>query len=245
MRQVIITRSAADAAETAKLVAQCGFDPIIAPLFDISPIPHSLPSVPQEAVIATSRHSLIHLTPKECDNLRSLPLYTVGPATTATAETMGFQTIRQGTGDASGLATRIIEDIPSGAHVLFLTGDPSRPELKQALAPHFKLTISTLYHSVERTSFPADALALITDPAPFWLHFSVKSAERAVMLLKMTSKSQLFQHAHHIALSPVIAKKLVEWGGTDCTIARQPTMESLLLGLGTSADQHRLKSTPL
>ena len=231
MRQVIITRSATDATETAKLVTQCGFEPIIAPLSDICPIPHILPTASQDGIIATSRHSLIHLSTSERDAIRALPLYTVGPATTATAGTLGFETIRQGPGDAAGLATRIIQDMPRNARLLFLTGEPRRPELEQALAPRFDLAICALYHSIAREHFPAVALAQISDQLPFWLHFSLKSAERAARLIKTTPQSQIFIKARHIVLSPEIAKKITELGGVDCTIADQPTMESLLVSL--------------
>ena len=231
MKQVVITRSAQDAAETAEMVVRCGFEPIIAPLSDICPIPHNLPTTVYDAVIATSRHSLIHLAKHERDALCAQPLYTVGPATTAVAQALGFETIRQGSGDSIGLAARIIKDMTAGARLLFLTGEPRRPELEQALAAPFHLTVCIVYHSVARTSFPADALALLTDPTPIWLHFSLKSAERAAVLIKKTPQSVFFEKGCHIALSPAIAQKLKESGATDCTSADHPSLEALLIRL--------------
>ena len=119
MKQVLITRNRSDAVETAKKVADCGFEPIIAPLFDIFPIRPDLPQDKPAGVIATSRYSLLSLTTQDRTRLKSWPLYTVGPATAATARMLGFETIHQGSGDAAGLAALILKDLPPQAPLLF------------------------------------------------------------------------------------------------------------------------------
>ena len=244
MKQVLITRNRSDAVETAKKVADCGFKPIIAPLFDIFPIRSDLPQDKPAGVIATSRYSLLSLTTQDRARLKSWPLYTVGPATAATARILGFETIHQGSGDAAGLAALILKDLPPQAPLLFLTGEPHRPEIEQALGPVFQLILCTVYRSVACEAFPAEALKQLKDPAPFWLHFSLKSAERAFTLIKRTQQAPIFEKARHLALSPVIAQKIREWGGTDCTIAHQPTMESLLLSLKQSIEASSLEEYP-
>lgn len=234
MKQVLITRNRSDALETAKKVADRGFEPIIAPLFDIVSMPFDCPQDKQAGVIATSRYSLLCLTTQDRSRLKPWPLYTVGPATTATAQMLGFEKIKQGSGDAAGLAALLLKDFPSQAPLLFLTGELHRPEIEQSLAHVFQLTVCTVYRSVACETFPTDALSQLKDPAPFWLHFSRKSAERASHLIKMTQQAPLFVKARHLALSPMIAQKIKELGGTDCIIAHNPTMESLLLSLKQS-----------
>ena len=231
MKQVLITRNRTDAVETAKKVAELGFDPIIAPLFDIVPRPTDIPRDKQAGIIATSRYGLLSLTTQDLSRLKPWPIYTVGSATAATAQMLGFETIRQGSGDAAGLAALILKDLSPQAPLLFLTGEPHRPEIEEALAHLFQLTVCSVYRSVACDTFPTDALSHLKDPAPFWLHFSLQSAERAATLIKMTQQGPIFAKAHHLALSPMIAQKIKEWGGADCTIAHKPTMESLLLSL--------------
>jgi uroporphyrinogen-III synthase len=236
VKQVLITRNRTDAVETAKKVADYGFDPIIAPLFDIFPMPTDFPRDEQAGIIATSRHSLLSLTSQDLSRLKPWPLYTVGPTTAATAQMLGFENIIQGPGNAEGLAALILKVQPPLTPLLFLTGEPHRPEIEEALAPLFRLTVCSVYRSVACETFPTNALLQLNDTTPFWLHFSLKSAERASTLIKMTERGPIFAKARHVALSPVIAQKIKELGGTVCTIAQKPTMESLLLSLKQSIE---------
>jgi uroporphyrinogen-III synthase len=228
VRQVVITRNPQDAADTAAQVAAFGFTPVIAPLFDIRPVDYSLPLPPFDALIATSRYSLLNLAKADFNILQDYPLFTVGPATTEYAIHCGFKTIHQGSGDARRLAELIFHHIKASSRLLFLTGEPRRPELESTLARHFDLEVCTTYHSVDRHQFPPEALALIIDPKPIWLHFSSKSAERAAKLLCEAPQKHIFQNGLHIALSPAIAAKLSQLGALHCVSAEHQNKESLL-----------------
>ena len=233
MRQVILTRSPAECAQTAARLHSMGFDPLIAPLFDIKPVPHRVPEHDFKAVIATSRHALLTLEPHIRDRLRQIPLYVVGPATAETARALGFTAIRPGPGDAAGLAQIIVQEQSETEQMLFLTGEPRKPDLEAALGPRFALTLCSLYRSIPRDAFPRDVLAKITDPAPIWLHFSQKSAERAAKLIKNTGFEAFFAKGLHIALAPAITETLKNAGVAQCLTAKEPTQTALLEALGT------------
>lgn len=228
MQQVILTRSPLDNADIAKILTDRGFDPVHAPLFEIYPMQASVPDTPFDGVIATSRHALQALSPQDGVKLHTIPLYAVGPATAAAARVHGFKTVIEGAGTAAELAERIRQDGAAGSRLLFLAGEPRRPELENALKDQADLTLCCLYRSVARDTFPAEALQKIRDPAPFWLHFSLKSAERAAFLIEKTGYGQIFRAARHIALAPAIAARLAELGACFCTTARAPTRDALL-----------------
>ena len=227
MRQVILTRSAQDSAQTARALDASRFEPVIAPLFDICPQHHSVPDRSFDAVIATSRHALCALDPALREKLCQIPLYVVGPATAQSAQEMGFEHIHCGPGNAEGLARLIRAQTGKGC-LLFLTGEPRKPDLERALAPHFDLIVCSLYHSVNRTGFPPDALQAITDPEPIWLHFSEKSAERAAKFIKNTGYEAFFTKGLHIAIAPAITEMLNATGCQHCLTAAQPTQKALL-----------------
>lgn len=228
MQQVILTRNAEDGEKTATILRARGFDPILAPLFDIVPIPTSLPEGTFDAVIATSRHALRLLSAADLAKLNTTPLYCVGAATADTAQQLGFATVITGSGTAAGLAEQIRRERKAGEVLLFLTGDPHRPELQQALAPYFDLTLSCLYRSQSRTDFPTEALQNIADPAPIWLHFSLKSAERAAVLIEKTGYGAYFYQGRHVALSQTICDFLEKAGCETCLTAKEPSLDALL-----------------
>lgn len=231
MQQVILTRNADDGEKTATILRVRGFDPILAPLFEIVPIPTSLPEGTFEAVIATSRHALRLLSAADQARLNTTPLYCVGAATADTAHQLGFATVITGSGTAAGLAEQIKRERKAGEALLFLTGDPHRPELEQALAPQYDLTLCCLYRSQTCADFPIQIFQKITDPAPIWLHFSLKSAERAAVLIKKTGYGSYFYQGRHVALSQTISDYLENAGCETCLTAREPSLEALLARL--------------
>ena len=228
MRQVLITRNRPDAEATAQRVRAYGFEPIIAPLFDFKACPVLWPAPPYDGAMATSRQALLLLPEAERTRLQPLPLFVVGPATAATAQALGFHDIRQGAGDATALAELVLKNATDRTHLLFLTGDPHRPELEAALKERIRLSVIPLYKSHVRADFPAEALACLTDPHPIWLHFSLQSADHAVRLLNQTTQAGLLQKACHIALSPAICAHLLQLGALDCRAAAKPDLESML-----------------
>jgi uroporphyrinogen-III synthase len=233
VKQVILTRNTDDGQKTAMILRARGFDPILAPLFATVPIPHSVPDIAFAAVIATSRHALHLLSATAQPTLKTLPLYCVGAATAESAHTLGFKTILTGPGTAAGLAAEILQTRKKGEALLFLTGDPHRPELEQALAPHFALTTLSLYRSKTCADFPAEALRKITDPDPIWLHFSLNSAERAAVLIEKAGQAALFYQGQHIALSPPISDHLTRAGCKTCLTAAEPNLEAMLDALNS------------
>ena len=231
MQQVILTRNAEDGEKTATILRAHGFDPILAPLFAIVPIPTSLPERNFDAVIATSRHALRLLSEADRNRLNTIPLYCVGAATADTAKQLGFATVITGSGTAAGLAEQIKRERKAGEALLFLTGDPHRPELEQALAPQYNLTLCCLYRSQTCADFPIEIFQKITDPAPIWLHFSLKSAERAAVLIEKTGYGAYFYQGRHVALSQTISDYLENAGCETCLTAREPSLEALLARL--------------
>lgn len=104
--RVVILRPLASAAETAARASALGLDPVVAPLFDIVPLPWEAPVGPFDAVLMTSANAARH-GGTALARFRSLPCYTVGEATAAAARAAGFRDVSAGPGDVDSLMRRL------------------------------------------------------------------------------------------------------------------------------------------
>jgi uroporphyrinogen-III synthase len=87
-RVVLITRPAGEAAGTASAVSALGYEPIVAPLFVVTPRAMAVPECVQ-AVVVTSGHALPALP------LVDVPILAVGDSTAARARAWGFARVER------------------------------------------------------------------------------------------------------------------------------------------------------
>lgn len=158
-RGVLITRPAADAAETAALVAALGFDPVIAPVMTL----HQRALAPHgsfDAVVTTSRNAV----PALPDGLKALPLLAVGSATATRAVRAGFTTVLDADGDGAALANLAKRRLDPGSRILFAHGFRQGDALADALsASGFSVTRACAYEITPARRMPRAAIAALED----------------------------------------------------------------------------------
>ncbi|MFM8753174.1 MAG: uroporphyrinogen-III synthase, partial [Phenylobacterium sp.] len=110
---VWITRAEPGASETAARTSALGFRPVVSPLLETVDLPAAAAALacdgPLAFTSANGVRAFARLSPR-----RTGPVYVVGSATAAAARAAGFPAIREGGGDVTGLAARILADPPAG-----------------------------------------------------------------------------------------------------------------------------------
>jgi uroporphyrinogen-III synthase len=156
-RGVLITRPLADAIETAAVVAERGFYPVIAPVMTL----HQREIAPHgrfDAVVITSRNGV----PALAEGLRTLPLLAVGSATATRARQAGFTTVMDAQGDGAALAHLAKRRLDPGSHILFAHGFRQGDALAEALAGSgFSVTRACAYEVTPARRMPQTAIAAL------------------------------------------------------------------------------------
>lgn len=192
-RGVLITRPAADATETAALVAQRGFDPVIAPMLTVHQRAIDLKGR-FDAVVTTSRNAVAGLP----DALKTLPLLAVGSATAQRAREAGFATVLDAQGDWIALGRLAQRRLEPGSHVLFAHGVRQGDNLAGALAASgFAVTRACAYEALPAPRMPRAAIAAL----------EAATLHAALFLSSETAEAfvQLLPSGLHDALSGVAA----------------------------------------
>ena len=155
--RILITRPLEDGEEIAQRLRAMGHDPVLAPLLSTHFHDASAPSLDGvQAILATSANGVrafARVSPE-----RSLPVFAVGPQTTAEARAAGFATVRNADGDAHALARAVPGWAdPAKGTLLHVCGEEAPGTLAAALTPlGFEVRRAELYRVDAATSLPAD-----------------------------------------------------------------------------------------
>lgn len=110
---VWITRAEPGASATAAAVKRLGFEPLVAPLLEVRPLPAELPHVDAyDHLIFTSANAVRRFA--DLTDLRGKPVYAVGPATADAARGLGFSTVVSADGDLTTLSDLLVEQRLAG-----------------------------------------------------------------------------------------------------------------------------------
>ena len=231
--QVIITRAEADARATARQVADLGCTPVPAPLATRLAVPVTIPGKAFDAIILTSRAGLAMLDRAQQEALKQVPVFCVGDASAALARQAGFATVFSASADVAGLIGLVKNTIPQGGSLLYLTGEPRKPDVEQAFADTMMLTTRVTYRMQAAAVFPPEALALLDDPHPVWLPYSQQSVQRAAALAAASPQPDLFIRARHLLISDALQDSVKAAGGSRITIAARPDQQAMMDSLLT------------
>ena len=223
-RGVLITRPAADAAETATLVAALGFDPVIAPVMRLSQrsiAPHGR----FDAIVTTSRNAIAAVP----DRLKTLPLLAVGSATASRARQAGFATILDAQGDAAALAGLAQRRLDPGSRVLFAHGFRQGDALADALAASgFAVIRACAYDVTPARRLPLPAVtALDTGTLGAALFLSAETAAAFVRLLPPRLHTAL-AGVSALTIGPRAAEVLAPLPWRDVQVSLKPTLDGVL-----------------
>ena len=225
IRRVWITRAQPGAARTAARLTALGFEPVVAPLLAIRPLPDALDAAPDFATIAalafTSPNGVeafAALTP----DLRDLPVFAVGDATAEAARDAGFSAARSAAGDIHALA-RLIAASPIQGLILAPGAREPAGDLP-ALLPGRVIQRLPVYAAEEtNAAAPADFDAVL-------LHSPRAARALAAILTPDVAENRLA-----VCISAAAAAPLGAFSFAEIRVADAPDETSILTALGKSA----------
>jgi uroporphyrinogen-III synthase len=225
IRRVWITRAQPGAARTAARLTALGFEPVVAPLLALRPLPDALDAAPDLASVAalafTSPNGVsafAALTP----DLRDLPVFAVGDATAEAARDAGFTEARSAAGDIHALA-RLIAASP--IHGLILAPGAREPAGDlPALLPEHAVRRLPVYAAEETDADPpADFDAVL-------LH-----SPRAARAFARIATPETAANRLAVCISAATAAPLAAFSFAEIRTADAPDENSVLTALGKSA----------
>jgi len=118
--RVLILRPQPAASATAERARALGLDPVVAPLFEVAPLPWEAPDPRRYDAILLASANAPRLAGAGLAGLLALPAYAVGEATGEAARAAGFGQVRIGPGD--GAAALALAEAEGARRILHLCG---------------------------------------------------------------------------------------------------------------------------
>lgn len=163
---VWITRPQPGAKRTAKVLAEAGYDPVLAPLTEIRACDPELSpddAAAFDAVAVTSANALRHAPAGLLDVLSGKPVYAAGDATAAEARSRGLIAAESAEGAVDDLVSLIAKRERPGASILYLCGRVRTGDLERKLAEKdFRCCLAELY-TAEIVSYPTEYFGNLLD----------------------------------------------------------------------------------
>lgn len=113
MGRVWVTRAEPGATATADRLRSMRLRPLVAPLLTVEPVTSEIDLAGVAALAFTSANGVRAFS--ERSSRRDLPVFTVGDATAAAAQDVGFREVRSAAADVSALAALVAPEQPRGA----------------------------------------------------------------------------------------------------------------------------------
>jgi uroporphyrinogen-III synthase len=229
--RILLTRPQPDATRTATALRSRGHEPIIAPLFAIEILAEAdLSAGPWTAFVVTSANALSGLgRHAHRDEVRSVPVFTVGERTAQATRDLGFATVTSANGNVSDLANVIAARLKPPARLLYLAGEDRAGDLASTLrAQNFVVDMVVVYRAVVAQTLPLQAAAALTDGIDGALHFSRRGAETYVNAARGAGVLASALKPAHFCLSAQVAEPLVAAGAADIRVAPRPAEGALL-----------------
>lgn len=223
---VLVTRPQPGAAETARRLADMGFQPVLAPVIEIVQLAPRLPPPGQlQAVLATSGNAVAALSGHS-----ALPLLAVGDATAAKARGRGFTVVHSAGRDAAALAelaARICD--PAGLPLLFASQqNQGRPLVRALRAAGFTVIHRSAYAARPVPVLPEPARAALAGHAVAAVLFFSPATARAFMALAAALPAELFAQVDALAISAPAAAPLAPLPWRRIRVAAAPNQDELL-----------------
>lgn len=142
MRPLVVLRPEPGATMTCRAASEMGLRPLAMPLFAIEPVSWAPPvAAAFDGLLLTSANALRH-GGAGLEKVRGLPVYAVGEATAAEAQSRGFALSFTG----SGGVDELLGSIGAGLRLLHLCGE----QWREPAAPRQSITHVPVYRAAER-----------------------------------------------------------------------------------------------
>lgn len=203
----------------ARAFENAGFETVLIPVLrtELSVAPETIP--PADSVVVTSARAVDAVRGwDQVEDLKPLRWFAVGSSTRRAIEDLGIPVERGSSGTAESLADAVVE---AGARrVLFLAGDPHRPELPTKLRRNGVVVETAVVYRTHPHVLKLPKQA----EAPDWVAFF---SPRGVRIVAEQASTNLDQSAK-AAIGPTTAKAIGDVGWVADAVASSPSPGSLL-----------------
>jgi uroporphyrinogen-III synthase len=239
--RLLVTRPQEDGERTAAALRARGHTVILAPLLRIEPVAAEFGPGPFAAVLTTSANAARAVAAHgRIEELRGMPLYTVGRRSAEAAKAAGFATVQSADGDAHDLVELVVRELTgAAAPLLYLAGEDRSVDLGAELARHgLKTRTAVVYRATaaERLS-PEAEQALAVGELDGVLHYSRRSAETFVRCAAATGLHERAWALLHLCLSAQVAEPLLAAGAPRVRVALRPEEGALLELIGSASGE--------
>ncbi|SFL44657.1 uroporphyrinogen-III synthase [Methylobacterium pseudosasicola] len=226
--RVWVARPEPGAARTGAALAARGHIPLVAPVLVVRPTDAPPPDGPFDGLLLTSANAVPAL--RNAESLRGLPVFAVGARTAALALEAGLGPVREGPGDAAGLAALVASVLPAGGRLLHAAGTARKPEPAAKLAAAgFSVALFVAYSADALAALPISAKeSLASGALDAALHYSRRSAATALALANQSGHGGAFRRLRHYCLSADVAFPLEAAGIPVHVVAARPRETDLL-----------------
>ena len=232
-RGVIITRPEPGLGETASVVAELGWEPVLAPALSVRPCQVGVLPRRVAALLLTSGQAVAMAA--ACVPL-SVPVFAVGDRTAQKAREAGFTTVHSAHGNAQALEQLLCQQCaPALGSLLLFSGVGQGMELAASLrAQGFRVVRRVAYRADPVEALPALVdHALLAGQIAAILFFSARSAQSWLKRAPSVGMGARVRGVRAVVISDAVLKTLRQagWQG-DVSVAATPDAQAMLEALG-------------
>ena len=238
--RVFVFRPRPDAERTARAIAEHGFEPVVAPLFEVVRLSDAAPEGAFDALVLTSGNGVPALADGPA-TWRELPVFTVGGRTAAKVREAGLDDTRSADGDRNDLIELIKRTLPTPAKLLMIVGRDRKEDVPDRLREAgYEVTLWTAYAAEPVSVLPEDTQAALRHGGGgAALHYSGRGARTFIALAQAAGVADEALELTHVALSADVASPLISAGASTVLVAEHPEEAGMLAALQqVSAREH-------
>lgn len=229
---ILITRPEPDASDWCTQFEARGAQVTIDPLLEIELLPPQTANLTGvQALIATSRNALRALQNSPIlPQAATLPIFTVGPATTQLARDLGFTAIHEGPASARDLVPLIMQRAtPASGSLLHISGDKLAFDLATAVSPQgFTLDRLPVYRSRPASKLHNHTVeALASGSIDTVMLMSPLSAKTFLILTQKAGLYEQCQRLVYVCLSHNVSEALAPLSPSRLHIASEPNSQAV------------------
>ena len=230
--KVLLTRRTADNARMAALFATAGLEAVSLPLIELEDTGRVLPDRRYDFSVFTSAAAIEVLSSRKEGCLHDMPAYAVGPRTAEMLTQEAYLDVRQGPGDAEGLASLIASDFGGKEAVcgIYPCCEARARDLAGMLEPAgITLDLAEIYRFTEcGVSRDEMAAALGSTKGGAAAVFSAESGKRLVAQARRLGLESAFETISAAVLSQGVADTLDADLFRDVRVAAHPDAGSMV-----------------
>ncbi len=239
--RVFVFRPRTDAERTARAITEHGFEPVVAPLFQVVRLSEPVPEGAFDALVLTSGNGVPALADGPAA-WRDLPVFTVGNRTAAKVREAGLEDTRSADGDRNDLIELIKRTLPAPAKLLMIVGRDRKEDVPDRLREAgYEVALWTAYAAEPVSVLPEDTQAALRHgDGGAALHYSARGAQTFIALAQAAGVADEALELTHVALSADVASPLISAGASTVLVAEHPEEAGMLAALEQVSARERL-----